>query len=234
MSNHIVSSFSDAIEQLTNEIVGMGRRVAAQLTDVLEALESRDMEKARHVRLSDQAIDELHAKIEEQVLDILALRQPVAIDLRQTIAALKISHELERIGDLASNIAKRAEVILSLDPIAGMDKLSKMGGVSVKIVSDVIVAYADADLEKAVLVWNADQEIDEYCNEVFVSLLTDMMESTSNVNACSQMTFVAKNLERIGDHATNIAEAIHYAAMGEKIGHKRPKNDQTSSTIVEP
>jgi len=234
MSTHIVSSFSDVIGHLTSEIANMGQQVTAQLRDVLEALESRDLELARRVRKADKEIDDRHDQIEAQVLDVLALRHPVAVDLRQTITALKISHELERIGDLASNIAKRSEVILSLEPVSGMDKISKMGEVAIKIVDDVIAAYVEASAEQAIAVWTADQEIDEYCNEIFASLLTDMMERKSNVNACSQMTFVAKNLERVGDHATNIAESVHYALTGEKIGEKRPKNDQTSSTIVKP
>ncbi|VAW07424.1 Phosphate transport system regulatory protein PhoU, partial [hydrothermal vent metagenome] len=177
-------------------------------------------------------VDAINDDIEERVMNILALRQPLAVDLRETIAALKIARELERIGDLARNTAKRSRVIIEQEPLEGMEEIFKMGYVAVKIVEDVIQAFENRDVEKAIEVWNADEEIDEFCNTVFTQLLSGMMVDNSNINACTQMTFVAKNLERVGDHATNIAESIHYVLTGEKIDELRPKSDKTSSTTV--
>ena len=125
------------------------------------------------------------------------------------------------------------KVILDDEPIDGIDEILKMGRVAVKIVEDVVTAFKERDVDKAIAVWNADEEIDEYCNVVFTQLLSGMMVDNSNINACSQMTFVSKNLERVGDHATNIAESIHYVLTGEKIDERRPKSDRTSSTIVQ-
>lgn len=233
MNEHIVTSFNEVMQEMSGEIVHMGRLVRKQLVGALKALETRNPDLAKRIRKNDKQVDAINDDIEERVMNILALRQPVAVDLRETIAALKIARELERIGDLARNTAKRSKVIFEEDPVDGMDKISAMGRVAVKIVDDVVTAYEQRDVEKAIAVWNADEEIDEYCNKVFTQLLSGMMVDNSNINACTQMTFVAKNLERVGDHATNIAESIHYVLTGEKIDERRPKNDKTSSTVVE-
>lgn len=233
MNEHIVTSYNDVMSDLSAEISHMGRLVRKQLIGALKALETRDLDLAKRIRKNDKQVDAINDDIEERVMNILALRQPVAVDLRETIAALKIAREFERIGDLARNTTKRTKVILDEDPIDGMEEILKMGRVSVKIVEDVVTAYENRDVELAIAVWNADEEIDEYCNTVFTQLLSGMMVDNSNINACSQMTFVAKNLERVGDHATNIAESIHYVLTGEKIDERRPKSDKTSSTIVE-
>lgn len=232
MKEHIVTSFNEVMSELSDEILHMGRLVQKQLMGALKALETRNPDLAKRIRRNDKQVDAINDDIEERVMNILALRQPVAVDLRETIAALKIARELERIGDLARNTAKRSKVILDDEPIDGMDQISEMGRVAVKIVEDVIAAYEERDVDKAIQVWNADEEIDEYCNKVFTQLLSGMMVDNSNINACTQMTFVAKNLERVGDHATNIAESIHYVLTGEKIDERRPKGDKTSSTIV--
>ena len=233
MNEHIVTSFNDVMEELSGEIVHMGKLVCKQLTGALKALDTRNADLAKRIRKNDKQVDAVNDDIEERVMNILALRQPVAVDLRETIAALKIARELERIGDLARNTAKRSKVILDDDPIDGMEKIAQMGEVAVKIVEDVMIAYEKRDVDKAIEVWNADEEIDDYCNKVFTQLLSGMMVDNSNINACTQMTFVAKNLERVGDHATNIAESIHYVLTGERIDERRPKSDKTSSTIVE-
>lgn len=233
MNEHIVTSFNDVMEELSGEILHMGRLVRKQLNGALKALDTRNPDLAKRIRKNDKQVDAINDDIEERVMNILALRQPVAVDLRETIAALKIARELERIGDLARNTAKRSKVILDDEPIDGMEEIAKMGEVAVKIVEDVMAAYEARDVEKAIAVWNADEEIDDYCNTVFTQLLSGMMVDNSNINACTQMTFVAKNLERVGDHATNIAESIHYVLTGDRIDERRPKSDKTSSTIVE-
>ncbi|MBT8472493.1 MAG: phosphate signaling complex protein PhoU [Marinicaulis sp.] len=233
MNEHIVTSFNDVMDELSDELVHMGQLVRKQLKGALKALETRNADLAKRIRKNDKQVDAINDDIEERVMNILALRQPVAVDLRETIAALKIARELERIGDLARNTAKRSKVILEEEPIKGMDEIAKMGEVAIKIVEDVMAAYQARDVEKAIAVWNADEEIDDYCNTVFTQLLSGMMVDNSNINACTQMTFVAKNLERVGDHATNVAETIHYVLTGDRIDERRPKNDKTSSTIVE-
>ncbi len=232
MNEHIVSSFDDVMSELSSELIRMGALVREQLIGALKALKRRDENLAKRIRKNDKQVDAINDDIEERVMSILALRQPLAVDLRETIAALKIARELERIGDLARNTAKRSRVIIEQEPLEGMEEIFKMGYVAVKIVEDVMQAFENHDVEKAIEVWNADEEIDEYCNTVFTQLLSGMMIDNSNINACSQMTFVAKNLERVGDHATNIAESINYVLTGDKIEERRPKGDKTSSTIV--
>ncbi len=232
MNEHIVSSFDDVMSDLSTEIIHMGALVREQLIGALKALKRCDENLAKRIRKNDKQVDAINDDIEERVMNILALRQPLAVDLRETIAALKIARELERIGDLARNTAKRSTVIIEQEPLEGMEEIFKMGYVAVKIVEDVMQAFETRDVEKAIAVWNADEEIDEFCNTVFTQLLSGMMIDNSNINACTQMTFVAKNLERVGDHATNIAESIHYVLTGEKIDERRPKSDKTSSTTV--
>lgn len=232
MTEHIVRSFDEVMADLSGELLRMGALVRDQLAAAVQALEERNANRAERVRKNDKQVDALNDDIEERVLNILALRKPVAVDLRETIAALKIARELERIGDLAKNIAKRGVVIIEQDPDGSIGDVARMGRVAIKIVEDVVQAYKERDVEKAIAVWNADEEIDDYCNTIFHQVLAGMMVDNSNINACSQLTFVAKNLERVGDHATNIAESIYYALTGAKLDERRPKSDKTSSTAV--
>lgn len=234
MNEHIVTSFNDDMTELSAELRRMGDLVQKQLVGALQALTIADADLAERIRKNDKQVDAINDDVEERVMNILALRQPVAIDLRETIAALKISHELERIGDLAKNIAKRSKVILETDSVSGMGPIKDMGRLVVKITEDVMSAFEQRDVERTLMVWNDDEAIDDYCNRAFTELLTEMMEDRRNVNACAHLTFVAKNLERVGDHATNIAESIHYMLTGENIDERRPKSDRTSSLIVPP
>ncbi|MFQ5562346.1 MAG: phosphate signaling complex protein PhoU [Parvularculaceae bacterium] len=233
MNEHIVSSFNEVMGKLNEELLRMGRLVRDQLDSSIKALLTRDEDLARRVRKNDKQVDAINDDIEERVMHILALRHPFAVDLRDTIAAMKIARELERIGDLARNIAKRSGVIIEHEEVAGMAGIEKMGAVALKIVEDVMRAYEERDVDAALAVRNADEEIDDYCNKVFIEVLSDMMVDRENINACSQMTFIAKNLERVGDHATNIAESIHFVLTGEKIDERRPKKDKTSTMIVQ-
>jgi len=230
MSDHIVSSFDDEMEGLRTELVRMGSLVIDQINSVVKALKMRDLQQANRVRMNDKQVDAINDDIEERVMAILALRHPFAVDLRETIAALKVARELERIGDLAKNTAMRTGVIIEGDKVKGAKKVVKMGKQVAANVETVMSAYENRDIDQALEVWFGDEEIDNYCNQVFETVLTGMMTDNSNINACTQLTFVAKNFERMGDHATRIASATHYVVTAESIREKRPKLDRTSST----
>jgi len=230
MGEHIVKSFDEEMSGLSTELGRMGELVVDQIKSAMKALKSRDMQMADRVNKNDKQVDAINDDIEERVMSILALRHPYAVDLRETIAALKVARELERIGDLAKNCAMRTGVILEDDKIKGTKKILKMGKQVTANVQTVMKAYKDKDADLALEVWFGDEAIDDYCNAIFETVLTGMMADNSSINACTQMTFVAKNLERIGDHATNIASAVHFVVTAESIREKRPKSDRTSTT----
>jgi phosphate transport system protein len=211
----------------------MGGLVENALGQAFEALEKRDPRLAEAVIESDKAIDRLEKEVDDQVVTMIALRQPLADDLRQVIAALRITSDLERIGDLAKNIAKRA-LAISQEPYPKqlMSGLRNMGERALRQLKDVLDAYAERNSELALAVWRADEQIDAMYNSVFRELLTYMMEDPRNIGLCTHLLFGAKNIERIGDHTTNIAEIVHYLVHGEPITDDRPKSDQTSSTPI--
>ncbi len=231
MGDHIVKSFDDEMKGLSVELTRMGELVVDQIKSAMKSLKARDPQMAERVTKNDKQVDAINDDIEERVMAILALRHPYAVDLRDTIAALKIARELERVGDLAKNCALRTSVIIEDDKIKGTKKILKMGKQVAANLSTVMEAYRNRDAELALDIWAGDAAIDEYCNEIFETVLTGMMADNSSINACTQMTFFAKNLERIGDHATNIASAIHFVVTAESIREKRPKSDRTSTTI---
>ena len=223
---HIVSSFDEELTRLNNIISQMGGLAESQLISSIRSIVKRDSELAEKVILSDQRIDVLEQEVQDFAVRLLALRQPMADDLRQVVTALKLSNDLERIGDLAKNIAKRAQV---LNQILNMAKLAQ------EIIKDVLDAYIESDAEKAHRVWERDQEVDDMYNSLFRELLTYMMEDPRNITASTHLLFIAKNIERIGDHATNIAETIYYRIKGEDLpGIDRPKNDAANFAVVEP
>jgi phosphate transport system protein len=236
MADHIVKSFHDQLEALSTAIVQMGGLCETQLANAIDAIAKRDMALAEQTVALDARVDQMEAQIEAQAVRLLALRQPLALDLRETIAALKISSDLERIGDLAKNVAKRA-LVVSRD--ASPDQqltqgLARMGRASLTQVKNVLDAYAQRDANAAMTVWKRDGEIDELYNSLFRELLTYMMEDPRKIGPSTHLLFIAKNFERIGDHATNIAETVHYAVTATKMGDPRPKSDVTSTTTVEP
>lgn len=231
MRDHIVKSFDDEMTGLSGELMRMGNLVVDQIDSAMMSLKSRDAQMAERVRKNDKQVDAINDDIEERVMSILALRHPYAVDLRDTIAALKIARDLERIGDLAKNCAMRTRVIIEDDKIKGTKKILKMGKQVSANVANVMKAYDARDPEGALVIWFGDEAIDNYCNAIFETVLTGMMADNSSINACTQMTFVAKNLERMGDHATNIASSIHFVVTAESIHEKRPKSDITSTTI---
>ncbi len=223
MSGHTVKSFSAELEELSGELARMGGLVEDMLNDGLSAMINLDMKLAAEVVARDAEVDTLQADIEKKILSVLALRQPLARDLRQTIVALKVASDLERVGDLAKNIARRTQAIGETDHKDQVRTLTRLG----RLVSDqlcrVLDAFNDQNEEAARAVWRRDEEIDEQHNSFFRIMLTYMMEDPRTIGTCTHLLFVAKNLERIGDHCTNIAETILFLITGEHVTTERPK-----------
>jgi phosphate transport system protein len=232
MSEHTVKAFGEKLESLSSGVAQMGGLAEAQLADAIEAIAKRDTKLAEGAIAGDPRIDELQQAIEDQALKLLALRQPMAVDLRETLAAIKTASELERIGDLAKNIAKRALVLNREPPIRLTQSLARMGRASLNQLKMVLDAYSDRDANGAENVWRNDGEIDEIYNSLFRELLTYMMEDPRTIGLCTHLLFVAKNIERTGDHATNIAEVVYHMVTGGHLALERPKSDTTSSTTV--
>lgn len=235
MSNaHIVKSFDDELSHIESMILEMGGLVETQIHESAEALVARDLDLAAKVRKGDKAVDQLETKIDELTLRTLALRQPMATDLRHVISALKIAANLERIGDYAKNIAKRTTVLVDQSPVGTSEKtVKRMAAMVQKMVADILNAYSEKDLVMADEIRDRDEEVDHMHNTLFRELLTYMMEDPRNITACMHMLFIAKNLERMGDHTTAIAEQIHYVITGSVPEDKRPKGDVTSRISAE-
>jgi phosphate transport system protein len=232
MSEHIVKAFTEQLESLGNSVAQMGGLAEAQFANAIEAISKRDGKLAEAAIGSDERVDRIQQTIEEHALKLLALRQPMAIDLRATLAAIKIANELERIGDLAKNIGKRALVLNREPPIRLTQSLTRMGRQSLAQLKMVLDAYSDRDAEAARNVWRHDEEIDELYNSLFRELLTYMMEDPRTIGLCTHLLFVAKNIERAGDHATNIAETVYHMVTGTFMRIDRPKADVTSTTPI--
>jgi len=232
MSEHIVKAFTEQLESLANTVAQMGGLAEAQFANAIEAIAKRDGKLAEAAIGSDERVDRIQQTIEEHALKLLALRQPMAVDLRATLAAIKIANELERIGDLAKNIGKRALVLNREPPIRLTQSLARMGRQSLAQLKMVLDAYSDRDAEAARNVWRHDEEIDELYNSLFRELLTYMMEDPRTIGLCTHLLFIAKNIERAGDHATNIAETVFHMVTGTFMRLDRPKADLTSTTPI--
>ena len=232
-TDHIVKSFDEDLKRLNNVIAEMGGLAERQIGDALDALNRRDTVLARGVIAADARVDSLQHQIEEKAILTIARRQPMAVDLRDLVGALRVSNDLERIGDLAKNIAKRVEVMdgeLSLQKVMrGIEHMTELVLTQIK---EVLDAYARRDVAKAMQVWRADEEVDAVNNSLFRELLTYMMEDPRNISLCTHLLFCAKNIERMGDHATNIAETIYYMVEGYILPDDRPKGDHTSTTNI--
>jgi phosphate transport system protein len=231
-SEHIVKSFDDELKQLSQMVAQMGGLAEAQLQAAIEALVARDAEQAARVVQGDVRIDQLERQISSQTIRMLALRQPMAQDLRQIVAALKISSDIERIGDYSANVAKRAIALTQSPPMRPVGGIARMGRLVQQIIKDTLDAFSANDADKAVAAWKRDQDVDDMYNSLFRELLTYMMEDPRNIGPSTHLLFIAKNIERIGDHATNVAEIIHFLVRGEDITQARPKSDKTSFTVV--
>jgi phosphate transport system protein len=233
MMEHTIRAFDADLQELARMIAEMGGLAERQIGDALDALTRRDAALARTVVAADVRIDNLQHQIEEKAILTIARRQPMAVDLRDIVGALRVSNDLERIGDLAKNIAKRVEVLdsdLELQKVMrGVEHMTELVLTQIK---DVLDAYARRDVAKAVQVWRGDEEVDAVNNSLFRELLTYMMEDPRNISLCIHLLFCAKNIERIGDHATNIAETIHYMVEGRSLPDERPKGDTTSTTNI--
>lgn len=234
MADHTVKSFQEELDAIAASIAQMGGLTEAQLAGAIEAVSRRDSQLAERTVQDDRRIDTLEAEIEARAVRIIALRQPMASDLREAISAIKISSDLERIGDLAKNIAKRALVIQGdFDtPVRLIQGIARMGRLAQGQLKLVLDSFSNRDAQTAMEVWRGDEEIDEMYNSVFRELLTYMMEDPRTIGVCTHLLFIAKNIERIGDHATNIAETVRYFVTGERIADDRPKGDTTSTTAV--
>ncbi len=231
-SAHTVKSFDEDIAQLRAVISRMGGLCETQISDAVDALMSRNAEAAQAIVDNDIKIDTLEAEAEALAVRIIALRAPMADDLREIVAALKIASVLERIGDYAKNIAKRAAVVAQAAPVGPAVIIPEMARAVVLMIRDTLDSFVDRDARKALALLSRDQQIDDFYNSLFRSLLTFMMENPHYITPSTHLLFVAKNLERIGDHATSVAEMVHYSVTGERAP-ERPKNDFTS-TIYNP
>ena len=207
MNQHTVKAYGDELNQITAEVARMGGLAEAQVADAIDSVARRDIALARAVVERDLKLDALHRDIEKKAIRLIALRQPVASDLRRTLGAMKIATDLERTGDLAKNIAKRALILAEGEPMQPLTRsIERMGRLVSTRLRDVLDAYTASELDRAVAVWQTDDEVDEHYNALFRELLTYMMGDPRTIGACTHLLFMAKNLERIGDHATNIAE----------------------------
>ena len=229
---HTVKSFDEDIAQLRAVITRMGGLCESQIAESVDALMSRNSEAAQTIIENDKRLDALEAEAEALAVRIIALRAPLADDLREIVSALKIASVLERIGDYAKNIAKRSAVIAQSQPVGPAVIIPEMARLVVEIISDTLDAFVDRDPVKALALLQRDQQVDEYYNSLFRALLTFMMENPHYITPSTHLLFVAKNLERIGDHATSVAEMVYYSVTGQRPA-ERPKNDFTS-TVYSP
>jgi len=230
---HTAKAFDIDLQELARMVAEMGGLAEKQIAESVDALARRDGKLAQRVVALDPSVDGLQREIEERAILTIARRQPMAVDLREIVGALRVSNDLERIGDLAKNIAKR---VIALGPasyptqvIRGVEHMADLVLGQVKQVLD---AYARRDVPQAMEVWRGDEEIDAVNNSLFRELLTYMMEDPRNITFCTHLLFCAKNIERMGDHATNIAETVYYIVEGRAIADERPKGDTTASTTV--
>ena len=235
MSEHIVSSYDFELQDLRRRISEMGGIAEKMLIDSIAALVRRDTPLAQAVIAADARLDVLQREVEEHAILTIARRQPLAIDLRETISAIRISGDVERIGDMAKNIGKRALAIGDdFQPQKIVVGLQHMGDLVLGQLKDVLDAYAQKDTAKALDVWKRDGAIDALYTSLFRELLTYMMEDPRNISFCTHLLFCAKNIERIGDHTTNIAETVHYLVTAETLAIDRPKADRSIDTTMAP
>ena len=230
-ADHIVKSFDEDLKRLNNVIAEMGGLAEAQLTRAVESLVRRNTELATQVVQDDKRIDALETEVGQMTVRMLALRQPMAQDLREVVAAIKIASDIERIGDYAKNIAKRAIVLAAHAPLKPVTSIPRMSQLALQIIKDVLDAYIEKDAEGARAAWRRDEEVDEMYNSVFREMLTYMMEDPRNIGPCTHLLFIAKNIERIGDHATNVAEIVYFLVHGRSLDEERPKGDTTNVPI---
>jgi phosphate transport system protein len=233
MIDHTARAFDIDLQDLSRMVAEMGGLAEKQIGDAVDALAKRDIALAQRIVAQDLRIDTLQREIEERAILTIARRQPMAVDLRDIVAALRVANDLERIGDLAKNIGKRVIALGSeFHPQKLMRGLEHMADLVLVQIKDVLDSYAQRDVGKALAVWRGDEEVDAVNNSLFRELLTYMLEDPRNITVCIHLLFCAKNIERMGDHATNIAETVHYMVEGRVLADERPKGDTTSYAPV--
>lgn len=228
-SAHIVTAVDSDLGQIETLLLEMGGLVEAQIADGVQALITRDVEAGQRVRRKDRQVDAFESKIDELAIRFIAMRQPMAVDLRRVVTALKITSNLERMGDYAKNMGKRVEVLAEADTIGGSLKaIERMSELVREMVRDVLDAFIARDTAMAYEIRNRDEQVDQLHNTMFREMLTYMMEQPQNITPCMHLMFIAKNVERMGDHATGIAEQIIYLVDGAMPDDDRQKSDQTA------
>jgi phosphate transport system protein len=229
MNEHTAKAFDTDLQDLTRKVSEMGGLAEREIADSIQALTRRDLDLAKRVIAADPTIDAMQHEIEEKAILTIARRQPMAVDLREIVGALRVANDLERIGDLAKNIGKRVNALEGdFQPTKLLRGVEHMAALVLNQLKLVLDAYASRDIAAALAVWKGDEEIDSLCTSLFRELLTYMMEDPRNITFCIHLMFCAKNIERMGDHATNIAETVHYMVEGRPIGDLRPKGDTTA------
>jgi phosphate transport system protein len=231
MAEHTIRAYDADLQALARMVSEMGGLAEKQVTDAISSLDKHDVALARRIIGDDSKINALQREIEEKVIFTIARRQPMGADLREIVAALRISNDLERIGDLAKNIAKRVSVLddeIRLRQV--MRGVGHMADLALVALKNVLDSYVRRDVKKAIAVWNGDEEIDAVNNSLLRELLTYMIEDPRNIGICIHLMFCIKNIERIGDHATNIAEVVYFMVEGKMLPDDRPKADLTTSS----
>jgi phosphate transport system protein len=230
MTDHTVKAYDKELETLGRSIAEMGGIAEKMVIDAMDALSNSDATLAHAVIRSDERLDALQREVEDFAVLTIARRQPMAVDLREIVGAIRVAGDLERVGDLAKNIAKRS-IKIGAEPRSRRDivGLRHMNEVAAELLKDVLDAYAQRDTERARTVWERDAELDALEDSVFRDLLTHMMEDPRNISYCAHLLFCSKNVERIGDHATNIAETVIYLVTGHPLTAERPKGVPDSS-----
>jgi phosphate transport system protein len=231
-SDHIIKSYDEELRRLNSTIMQMGGLAEGQLAAAIEAVMKRDSALAARVVEGDAQVDRLEQDVDGLVVRLLALRQPMARDLREILAALRIASDLERICDYAANVAKRSIVLNQSPPVRPVYTLPRMVKLAQALTKDVLDSYVARDADKALIVWARDEELDEMYSSLFRELLTYMMEDPRNITACTHLLFMAKNVERIGDHATNIAETVYFLVNGTPLTQARPKRDSSNQAVA--
>jgi phosphate transport system protein len=227
--DHTAKAFDTDLQEITRKVAEMGGLAERQIADATRALVERDTDLAERVITTDPTIDAMQHEIEEKAILTIARRQPMAVDLREIVGAMRVCNDLERIGDHAKHIGKRVVAVdLDLHPQKLIRGVEHKASLVLALLKQVLDAYASHDLAAALAVWNGDEEVDALCTSLFRELLTYMMEDPRNITFCMHLMFCAKDMERIGDHATNIAETVYYMIEGRPIADQRPKGDPTS------
>jgi phosphate transport system protein len=230
---HIVQSFDSDLQEIASKVAAMGGLVEKQITDAIRALFDRDTELAEHVVAADPTIDAMQREIEQKAILTLARRQPMAVDLREIVAAIRVCNDLERIGDHAKHIGKRVVALGGdLNPQIFARGVERMADLVLSLLKQVLDAYSSHDVQATIAVWRGDEEVDVLCTSLFHELLTYMMKDPRNITFCIHLMFCVKDIERMGDHATNIAETLYYKIEGRAITDQRPKGDTTSFPLA--